>query len=136
MATVGLSSANLADAFLNIIRGTNVTAPTSINVKLHTNAGDPGAAGASNAAAGDTTRKAATFNAPSGTTTRSIALSASPAAWTNGGSSETLGYVSNWSDPAAGNFLWSAQLASPQAWVSTNTFTLTTLGVSITPVAT
>lgn len=132
--TLGLSSANLADAFLNIIRGTNVTAPTTINTKLHT--GDPGAAGATAAAAGDTTRKAVTFAAPTGTTTRSIALNGTLPVWTNGGTSETLSHVTNWSDPAAGNFLWSAALAASQAWVSTNTFTLTTLGVSITPVAT
>lgn len=131
---VGLSSANLADAFLNIIRGTNVTAPTSINVKLHT--ADPGAAGATAAAAGDTTRKAATFSAPTGTTTRAIALTANVTGWVNGGTSETLTHVSNWSDPSAGNFLWSAALSASQAWASTNTFTLTTLGVSITPVAT
>jgi hypothetical protein len=136
MTTVGISSANLADAFLNIIRGTNVTAPTTINIKLHISAGDPGAAGAGNAAAGDTTRKAATFAAPSGTTTRSIALSANVGPWTNVSTTETLGYISAWSDPSAGNFLWSAQLSANQAWVNTNTFTLTTLGVSITPVAT
>lgn len=136
MATVGLSSANLADVFLNLIRGTNATAPTLIAVKLHTSAGDPGAAGASNAAAGDTTRKTATFAAPTGTTTRAIALTASPAAWTNAATTETLGYVSAWDSTTAGNFLWSAALAATQPWVNTNTFTLTTLGVSITPVAT
>ncbi|SRR5258705_12938301 len=134
MATLGLSSANLADVFLNLIRGTNATAPTLIAVKLHT--ADPGASGATAAAAGDTTRKTATFAAPSGTTTRSIALTASPAAWTNGGTSETLSHISVWDSTSAGNFLWDAALSATQAWISTNTFTLTTLGVSITPVAT
>src|SRR5258705_10446612 len=136
MATVGISSANLADVFLNLIRGTNATAPTSINAKLHTSAGDPGSAGASNAAAGDTTRKVATFAAASGTTTRSIALTANVGPWTNASTTETLGYISVWDNFSAGNFLWSAQLSANQAWVNTNTFTLTTLGVSITPVAT
>jgi hypothetical protein len=132
--TLGISSANMADQWLNWIRATATTAPASINVKLHT--ADPGASGATAAAAGDTTRKVATFSAPSGTTTRAIALSANVGPWTNGGTSETISHVSNWSDISAGNFLWSAALSASQAWVSTNTFTLTTLGVSITPVAT
>lgn len=126
---VGLSTTNVVNVWLNWIRGTNATAPTSINTKLHT--ADPGAAGATAAAAGDTTRKAATFAAPSG---GAIALSNSPQ-WTNGGTSETLTHVSNWDASTAGNFLWSAALSSSQAWASTNTFTLTTLGVSITPLA-
>jgi hypothetical protein len=128
--TVGVSSANIATGYLNVLRGTNFTAPTATWVKLHT--GDPGASGTANAAVGDATRKQATFNAPSG---NAIALSASPSAWTNGGTSETLTHVSVWDASSAGNFLWSAALSSSQAWVSTNTFTLTTLGVSISPIA-
>jgi hypothetical protein len=134
--TVGVSSANFATVILNWIRGTNATAPTNIFVKLHISAGDPGAAGANNAAAGDTTRKggagATVFSAPAA---NAIALAANLGPWTNGGTSETLGYISSWDASSAGNFLWSAQLASTQAWASTNTFTLTTLGVSISPIA-
>jgi hypothetical protein len=126
--SVGLHTVNTAHVWLNWIRGTNATAPTSINVKLHT--ADPGAAAATAAAAGDTTRKPVTFNAPSG---GAIALSASPTAWTNGGTSETLSHVSMWDNVSAGNPLWTAALAASQAWASGNTFTLTTLGVSITP---
>jgi hypothetical protein len=126
--TVGLHTTNTVNVWLNWIRGTNATAPTSINVKLHT--ADPGSAGTTAAAAGDTTRKAATFAAPSG---GAIALSASPSAWTNGGTSETLSHISTWDASSSGNVLWSAALSSSQAWASGNTFTLTTLGVSITP---
>lgn len=125
---VGLSTTNVVNVWLNWFRGTNATAPTSINVKLHT--GDPGT-GSTAAAAGDTTRKAATFNAPSG---GAIALSNSPQ-WTNGGTSETLSHVSAWDDPTAGNFLLSAALSASQAWAATNTFTLTAFGISITPLA-
>lgn len=132
--TVGVSSANVATGFLNHFRGTNTTAPTNIFVKLHT--ADPGAAGATAAAAGDTTRKGGTgstvFSAPS---SNAIALASSLGPWTNGGTSETLTHVSVWDASSAGNFLWSAALSSSQAWVSTNTFTLTTLGVSISPIA-
>jgi hypothetical protein len=125
--TVGLHTTNVVNVWLNWIRGTNATAPTGIWTKLHT--ADPGSAGTTAAAAGDTTRKQATHAAPSG---GAIALSNSPQ-WTNGGTSETLTHVSNWDASTSGNPLWTAALAASQAWVSTNTFTLTTLGVSITP---
>jgi hypothetical protein len=131
--TVGVSSTNTADVWLNWYRGTNATAPTAIWVKLHT--ADPGAAGATAAAAGDTTRKQATFAAPSGTTPRAIALSANVTGWVNGGTSETITHVSVWDASSAGNFLHSAALTASQAWVSTNTFTLTSLGVNLSPIA-
>lgn len=131
---LGISSANTADQWLNWIRGTATTAPASTNVKLYT--GDPGATGTANTAAGDTTRKVATFSAPTGTTTRAIALTGNVGPWTNVSTNETLSHVGVFSDIAAGNFLWDAALATAQAWVNTNTFTLTVLGVSITPVAT
>ena len=125
---VGLNTTNMANVWLNWIRGTNATAPTSINTKLHI--GDPGASAASNAATGDTTRKVSTFAAPSG---GAIALSNSPQ-WTHsGGSQETLSHTSHWDNISAGNPLWTAALASSQIWNPTNTFTLTVLGVSLTP---
>lgn len=126
---VGLNTTNMAHQWLNWIRGSATTAPSGTYVKLHT--ADPGAAGTTAAAAGSTTRVAATFSAASG---GAIALSNSPQ-WTNGGTSETLTHISVWDASTAGNFLWSAALSSSQAWASTNTFTLTTLGVSITPLA-
>lgn len=99
-------------------------------VKLHT--ADPGASGATAAAAGDTTRKQATMAAASG---GSKAASASVGPWTNGGTSETLSHISLWSASSAGTFNASAALASNQAWVSGNTFTLTALTIAITPIA-
>lgn len=131
--TVGCSTANMADQWLNWIRGTATTAPSLIATKLHT--ADPGAAGAAAAAAGDTTRKTVTFAAPSGGTPRAIALTGTLPIWTNGGTTETLTHVSNWDSTSAGNFLWSAALSATQPWIASNTFTLTTLGVSITPIA-
>lgn len=122
---VGMNTTNVVNVWLNWIRGTNATAPTSINIKLHT--GDPGASAASNAAAGNTTKQAATFSAPSG---GAIALSNSPQ-WTNSGTSETLTNISAWDQSS--NPLWTATLSASQAWNNTNTFTLTTLGVAITP---
>jgi hypothetical protein len=40
-----------------------------------------------------------------------------------------------WDASSAGNFLFSAALSSSQAWASGNTFTLTALGLSISPLA-
>lgn len=132
--TVGLSTTNTANAWLNVLRGngagTTFTAPAVQAAKLHT--ADPGAAGTTAAAAGDTTRKALTFAAASG---GSMSLSSSPAAWTNGGTSETLTHISVWDSTTAGNFQYSAALSSSQAWASGNTFTLTSLTVSLTPLA-
>ena len=99
-------------------------------VKLHT--ADPGAAGATAAAAGDTSRKSATMAAASGGS-KSMTGSAGP--WTNGGTSETLTHISLWSASTAGTFNASAALTASQAWVNTNTFTLTSLSISITPIA-
>jgi hypothetical protein len=128
--TVGLSSANIATPWLNTLRGTNMTAPTGLFVKLHT--ADPGAAGATAAAAGSTTRVAVTEAAPSG---GAIAMTGTQPSWTNGGTSETLTHISVWDAASAGNFLFSAALTATQAWASGNTFTLTSLGVSLTPIA-
>lgn len=99
-------------------------------VKLHT--ADPGAAGATAAGVGDATRKQATMAAASG---GSKAASASVGPWTNGGTSETLTHISLWSASTAGTFNGSAALSASQAWVSTNTFTLTSLSIAVTPVA-
>jgi hypothetical protein len=99
-------------------------------VKLHT--ADPGAAGATAAAAGDTTRKQATMAAAAA---GSKAASASVGPWTNGGTSETLTHISLWSASTAGTFNGSAALSASQAWANTNTFTLTALTISITPIA-
>ena len=99
-------------------------------VKLHT--ADPGAAGATAAAAGDTTRKQATMAAASA---GSKAMTGTAGPWTNGGTSETLSHISLWSASTAGTFNASGALSSGQAWASTNTFTLTSLSISITPIA-
>jgi len=107
-----------------------MTAPVATYVKLHV--GDPGAAGANNAAAGSTTRVVATQSAPSG---NAIAISGTNPVWTNGGTSETLSHISVWDAITAGNFDYSVALTTPQPWASGNTFTLTTLSFTFTPIA-
>jgi hypothetical protein len=133
--TVGLSATNLANKWLDVLgngasAGTTFTALAGTYIKLHT--GDPGAAGATAAAAGSTTRVAQGFSAAaagskSGTGTAPV--------WTNGGTSETLSHISAWDASTAGNFIFSAALTASQAWASGNTFTLTSLTVSLTPIA-
>jgi hypothetical protein len=99
-------------------------------VRLHT--ADPGAAGATAGAVGDATRKQATMAAAAA---GSKAMTGTAGPWTNGGTSETLSHISLWSLVSAGVFNGSAVLSSPQAWASTNTFTLTGLSIAITPIA-
>lgn len=130
--TVGVSTTNVANKWLDAIRtsGSTFTAITTAYVKLHT--GDPGSAGASNAAAGDTTRKSVSHNAAS---SGSITINGTAGPWTNGGTSETISHISVWDAETNGNFLYSVQLTSGQAWASGNTFTLNSLTVSISPLA-
>lgn len=122
--TVGFAS-SVVNGWLD---GTFATA--TCWAKLHT--ADPGASGATAAAAGDTSRKQATMASASG---GSKAASASVGPWTNGGTSETLTHISLWTASTAGTFNASAALSASQAWASTNTFTLTSLSIAITPIA-
>jgi len=128
--TVGLSATNLANKWLDMLAGTAFTAPSVFAVKLHT--ADPGSAGTTAAAAGDTTRKTVTWSAASA---GSKSMSSMSGSWTNGGTTETLSHVSFWDNATAGNFLGSAALGSTQSWASGNTFALTTLTIALTPIA-
>lgn len=129
--TAGVSTVNIANAWLNVLRGTTFTGFSGgVFVKLHT--ADPGSAGTTAAAVGSTTRPAITWAAAS---SGAIAMNGTAPTWTNGGTSETLTHISFWDSATAGNFLGSAALSSSQAWASTNTFTLTAQGWSIAPLA-
>lgn len=130
--TVGVSTVNTANAWLDCIRsgGTTRTVVAGTWAKLHT--ADPGAAGATAAAVGDATRKAFTQAAASG---GSMAMNGTAPVWTNGGTSETITHISVWDASTAGNFLYSVALTASQAWVSGNTFTLNSCTVSISPLA-
>jgi hypothetical protein len=122
--TVGVAAA-AANGWLD---GTFATA--TCFVKLHT--GDPGASGATAAAAGSTTRVQATMAAASG---GSKAMSSMASSWTNAGTTETLSHISLWTASTAGTFNGSVALTAPQAWASGNTFSLTSLSIAITPIA-
>lgn len=103
---------------------------TNAWVKLHTT--DPGAAGTTGAAAGDSTRKQATMAAASA---GSKAMTGTAGPWTNVTTTETISHISLWSLITAGVFQGSGALAASQAWVNTNTLTLTSLSIAITPIA-
>lgn len=126
--TVGLSTTNTANAMLNGLRNVSF-AVAGTYVKLHT--GDPGT-GASNAAAGSTTRPQVTFSAASN---GAIALTGVQPTWTNGGTSETVTHISVWDSASSGNLLWTAQLTTQKAWASGDTLTLTSCGLSLSPLA-
>jgi hypothetical protein len=94
--------------------------------------GDPGAAGTANGAAGDTTRQGITMAAAAG---GAKAMNGTDPVWTNGGTSETITGISIFDAAVAGSFIASGTLTTSQAWATGNTFTLTSLSVSLTPVA-
>lgn len=126
---VGLHAVNVANKILNVYRNTAFAAIATVYVQLHT--ADPGPNGTTAVSAGSATRNQATWNAAA---SGSMTIS-SLAAWTNGGTSETITHISLWDASSAGNFLQSAALTGSQAWASTNTLTLTTLTLSYTPIA-
>ena len=129
MAT-GLAAAT-ANSWLDALcRSVAYSDPAAFYVKLHI--GDPGSAGASNAA-GETTRKQATFSAASG---GAITTSAD-LTWTNVSTSETYSHVSFWDAAAAGTFLGSDALDTSRAVVAGDNFTIAAgdIDISITAIA-
>ena len=126
--TVGISAANLATKWLNMLRATAFTAPAGTFVELHI--GDPGAAGTSNPSA-VTTRSSATFNASAGGS--ALSLSNTPT-WSMT-ATETISHIAVWDASSAGNFLFSAALNTSKSVNNGDTLNLTTLGFSLTPQA-
>lgn len=126
--TAGLSAANLANKWLDMLGGTAFTAPAAFWVQLHI--GDPGSLGTANQSA-VTTRQQVTWSAASG---GSKSQSASPTAWSMT-ATETISYVSFWDASTAGNFLGSAAVTTSRAVVNGDTITLNTLTIAFTPIA-
>jgi len=133
--TVGLSAANTANAWLNVLRGTSAatfTAVTTLFVQLHT--GDPGASGTANVSS-VTTRPSLNFGAASG---GSQSASGSPvASWASwaGTNGEVVTHISVWSASSAGTFYYSAALTASKTVNTGDTLNLTALTVSLTPIA-
>lgn len=129
MAT-GLAS-GIADSILNALcRNVAWTQPAGFFVKLHT--ADPGAAGTT-AAAGNTTRVAATCSASSG----GAITNSADIAWTNVNTAETYTHVSFWSASSGGTFLGSDDLAVSRTVAVGDNFTILAgdLDLALTPIA-
>lgn len=126
--TVGISGylANklLDHAFRNVV----YTPPTTVYAKIHL--GDPGAAGTTNPSA-QTTRVAVSWNAAA---SGQITLSNLPE-FTLNATENTVGWVSFWDAPTAGNFLFSAQATVQKGGVSGDIIRIATDTISFTPLA-
>lgn len=129
--TAGLKDTNLANKWLDVLGGTNYTAPTTTAMKLHT--GDPGAAATSNASS-VTTRMALTWSAAA---SGSKSITTTLPSWTNwaGTSPETVTHISVWDSTTAGNFLYSFALSVSKTLTTGDTLNITSHSVAFTPLA-
>ena len=128
--TVGLHGVNLANKFLDLLRGTAFTAPSGLYVKLHT--GDPGASASANASA-NTTRVAITFAAASAGSMAMNGTAPSWASWASG--SETISHLSFWDASTSGNCLATAALTVSKAVTNGDTLNMATCTWAFTPIA-
>jgi len=131
--TVGFSTTNTVNAWLNTLRGTSAatfTGVTTMFAQLHT--GDPGASGTANVSS-TTTRQAVNFAAASGGS-QSLTGTTQWTSWagTNG---EVVTHISLWGASSAGTFYYSVALTAPKTVNTGDTLTLSTLTVSIAPLA-
>lgn len=127
---VGLSTANLANLWLDTLGGAAATPGTTLYAKLHT--GDPGSAGTSNASS-VTTRVALAWAAASGGS-KAINNTPSWASWA-GTSPETVTHVSVWDASTAGNFRYSFALTTSKTMTTGDTLNLTSHSFALTPLA-
>lgn len=131
--TVGFSTVNTVNAWLNTLRGTSAasfTGVTTLFVQLHT--ADPGASGTT-AVSSTTTRQAVNFAAASA---GSQALTGTTQ-WTNwaGSNGEVVSHISVWGASTSGTFYYSVALTASKTVNTGDTLTLSTLTVSIAPLA-
>lgn len=126
---VGLSTAGLANLWLDTLGGAAATPGTTLYVKLHT--GDPGAAGATSASA-NTTRVALTWSAAA-SGSKSISNTPQWASWASG--TETISHISVWDASTAGNFRYSFALTTAKQVTNGDTLQLSSHSFSLTPLA-
>lgn len=128
--TVGFAAAEANAMLTAYMRGTAYNGNATPFAKLHV--GDPGAAGASNAA-GNTTRQAATFgsNASGGVISNTAQIQ-----WTGVSTAEDYTHVSLWTASSGGSFLGSGPMTANAVQVG-DTFTIPTgdLDISLAPLA-
>ena len=126
----GLCPTLLANKWLNWLSGSAQTAPAANYVELHT--ASPGVAGTT-AVSTTTTRVAATSSAAAAGV---LTMSNSPA-WTNwaGTNGEVVTDIAVFDAITAGNFLYSVALTASKTVNTGDTLTLTSLTVTLTPLA-
>lgn len=113
---MGTFSDTVANSWLDALARNTSYSVAAVWVKLHT--GDPGSAGANNAAA-NTTRQQATFGAAA--SSRAISNTA-VIEWTSVPNSETYSWISLWSASTGGTFLGRDDLSSSAAVTAGDTF--------------
>ena len=113
---MGTFSDTVANSWLDALARNTSYSVAAVWVKLHT--GDPGSAGANNAAA-NTTRQQATFGAAA--SSRAISNTA-VIEWTSVPNSETYTWISLWSASTGGTFLGRDDLSSSAAVTAGDTF--------------
>lgn len=130
--TTGFSAANLANKWLDMLGGTAFTAPAASALRLHT--ADPGSAGTT-AGSAETTRKAITWAAASAGSKAATTTLPSWTAWSAG--TETISHFSIWDNvtAGAGNFLMSGAWTASRTINNGDTLNVTSLSVSLTPIA-
>ena len=126
---VGLSTTGVANKMLDLVDSASVTGYSSTYVQLHT--GDPGSAGTSNVSA-ETTRDAITWAATSGGS-KAISGTLEWASWDAG--TETISLISIWDASSGGTFIWSGALTTSKSVSNTDTLQITSLTLSLTPLA-
>lgn len=120
--TIGMSPSR-ANTFLN-------SEYAAVYVQLHT--GDPGLAGNAHISAGDATRKQATMTTAAN---GSKALVSASGAWTNGGVAEYITHATLWTAASGGTFLRSVAAPFVRFWNTGDTLTLSSLAITLTPLA-
>jgi len=132
--TVGISSANLAQKWLETLKNTSFAAGATLYVRLHTT--DPGATGVAGVSQNsDGPGKAITWGTYSG---GSLPIAATLPSWTLAGlsapTSETITHMSVWTSASAGTFLYSFAVTNKTV-SNGDVLNLTSHSISLTPVA-
>lgn len=123
----GLAAAGLANPWLSGSAVAGLAAPW---VQLHT--GEPGPAGTVNVSS-VTTRLAVTWAAVAGGVLSAVATFPVWASWA--GSAETETNISLWTAATGGTFLFSVLLGTAKAVYPGDTLTLSSLSLSLSPIA-
>lgn len=129
--TVGLSTANLANGWLDTLSNTSFAAGATLYAKMHT--ADPGSAGTT-AACTYTTRATLAWSAASAGS-KAISGAASFGTISGLGGTETVTHISVWTDPTAGTFRYSFALSSSKVIQNGDTVSLASHSVALTPLA-